>query len=214
MINIKDYGAGSIKFKSKQRSVKQIAKSSLSPKWQCEIIQNIFKKYPLKNAIELGTNLGLTALYMGLAKGDSTIYTIEADPILSKIAINNFDSLNCKNINLINDTFENALPQLVQRIENIDFLFLDGNHRFSPTIEYYNFLKERLNENSIVMVDDIYWSTEMKKAWQELKKDRQVSMSLDMYYFGFLFFNKNVKQKIDLTYIPFKYKPYKLGLFG
>ena len=71
----------------------------------------------------------------------------------------------------------------------IDFLFMDANHRLEPTLQYFSWLKDCLHDKSIVVVDDIHHSPQMNKAWQELKKQEQVSSSIDCYAFGILFFD-------------------------
>ena len=34
---------------------------------------------------------------------------------------------------------------------------------------------------------NIYWSKGMTKAWEEIKKDSRVKISIDLYYFGIVF---------------------------
>jgi hypothetical protein len=62
-------------------------------------------------------------------------------------------------------------------------------------------------------VDDIYWSEGMTKAWQAIKKHPDVTLSIDIFDIGIVFFRKELSKQ-DIKFIPYKYKPWKIGLFG
>ena len=48
-------------------------------------------------------------------------------------------------------------------------LFFDGNHRYEPTLRYFELcLAYRTNE-SVFVFDDIHWSEEMERAWEAIK---------------------------------------------
>jgi predicted O-methyltransferase YrrM len=69
-------------------------------------------------------------------------------------------------------------------------ILLDGNHRYKPTIDYFNKIQKHVHNDTIIIVDDIYWSNEMKLAWQTLQNHKNVKQSVDLFYFGMLFFRK------------------------
>ena len=102
-----------------------------------------------------------------------------------------FNQLNRTNINLIQGTFEEKFLSTLTEIKQVDFLYLDGNHRLKPTLEYFITCLPFLHENSIVVLDDIYWSSEMKQAWTEIKTHPSVTLSIDLFRIGILFFRKD-----------------------
>jgi predicted O-methyltransferase YrrM len=56
-------------------------------------------------------------------------------------------------------TFEDFLASPGNHDRKIDLLFLDGNHHSKALLQYYEKLKSNFSANTIVLVDDIYWST-------------------------------------------------------
>ena len=52
-----------------------------------------------------------------------------------------------------------------------------------------------LNENSILIFDDIHWSQGMCQAWKSIQQDPQVKLSIDLFFFGVLFFKNDFKEK-------------------
>jgi hypothetical protein len=72
---------------------------------------------------------------------------------------------------------------------------VDGNHRYEPTMQYFNLLLTKSDEHSIFIFDDIHWSSEMEKAWAEIKADARVSLTIDLFYIGIVFLRKEQKEQ-------------------
>lgn len=49
------------------------------------------------------------------------------------------------NIRFINARFEDAFPQLIQEIDKLDVLYVDGNHTYEATLTYF---KQALQKNT------------------------------------------------------------------
>ena len=62
---------------------------------------------------------------------------------------------------------------------------------------YFHQCLEKASENSIFIFDDIYYSPEMNEAWQEIKANLQVRLTLDIFQFGICFFMKEKLAKED-----------------
>jgi hypothetical protein len=66
-------------------------------------------------------------------------------------------------------------------------------------MEYFKLLLSKVNEQSILIFDDIYWSSEMEQTWDEIKKHEAVTLTIDLFYIGIVFFRKENKQKQHFT---------------
>jgi hypothetical protein len=66
-------------------------------------------------------------------------------------------------------------------------------------MEYFKLLLSKVNEQSILIFDDIYWSSEMEQAWDEIKKHEAVTLTIDLFNIGIVFFRKESKQKQHFT---------------
>jgi hypothetical protein len=56
-----------------------------------------------------------------------------------------------------------------------------------------------LHANSIVVFDDIHWSTEMETAWELVKADNRVTLTIDLFFIGLAFFSPDFKVKQHFT---------------
>ena len=95
--------------------------------------------------------------------------------------------------------FEDQLPLVLSQIESVGLGYVDGDHRKIPTLNYFNLLKRKATENSIIIFDDIYWSKEMEEAWETIKADSDVTLTIDLFFIGIIFFRKDFKVKQDFT---------------
>ena len=201
IINITDFGAGSRIYKTNQREIRQIAKSAeKNPKFG-KLLFRLIQHFKPSTIFDLGTSLGITTMYESKAYESSQIFTFEGCPATATIAQQNFNELNCKNIEIIIGNIDETLPIELSKIRQLDFAFFDANHRFEPTIKYFKLCLEKATENSVFVFDDIHWSEEMHEAWQIIKNHPRVMISIDLFYVGILFFRKNQpKQNFTLRF--------------
>ena len=149
----------------------------------------------------MGTSLGINSLYLSNASPGGKIFTFEGNESLCNRAIENFKKFPANNIQLIEgDIDETFLPFLMDN-GPLPFLFIDANHTYEATLRYFDQAMDYITEDSLMVLDDIHWSYEMGKAWFEITKDPRVTISVDLFQFGLLFFKKGIlKQKYILAY--------------
>ena len=188
-IKINDLGAGSKKFQSDKRKIKDIARISGSSLNDMKIYYRLSKYFKPKNILELGTSLGKATYSLALGNPQADIITVEGDKNLAGFSRSLFDKEKI-NAQVINQDFDSFLKSLNQTKKQFDLILIDGNHRYQPTLNYFEKLQKHIHNDTIVLVDDIYWTDEMKQAWQKLKEHPSVRQSVDTFHFGMLFFRK------------------------
>jgi len=212
-IQIKDFGAGSLVSAEKQRKVNEIAKHSLSSPYFCQLMFKLIHHYQCKNLLELGTSLGISAIYQASANTNNQLITLEGDPTIASIAQYNFDYLKMNNVELMVGQFEQTLPIALNKLKRLDYVYIDGNHRKEPTIQYFEKCLRYAHSKSIFVLDDIHWSKGMQDAWNTVKAHPKVRLSIDLYYCGILFFDEDIVEKQDVCLIQQRFKPWVMGFF-
>lgn len=193
VLQIDDLGAGSRTASTKQRSVQQIAQSALKSKKYAQLLFRLVKHYRPKTILELGTSLGITTAYLSKANPAASIISIEGSKAVADVAQENFNKLGLKNIELLQGNFDDLLPSVINHLSSIDLAYVDGNHRYGPTINYFHQLLPKTNNDTILIFDDIHWSEEMEKAWAEIKAHPAVQCTVDVFFLGFVFFRSEFK---------------------
>lgn len=200
-LQVTDLGAGSKIVNFKKRKVKDIARTSAKPTKYAQLLFRLVNHFQPATIFDLGTSLGITTSYMAEAAGNSNFYTFEGCPNVARVAKENFKSLGLKQVQLIEGNLNDTLERQLEKIERLDFAFFDGNHRYEPTMRYFNACLTKSHEQSVFVIDDLYWSSEMKRAWQDIKKHPQVLQTIDLFFIGLVFFRKTQpKEHFTLAY--------------
>lgn len=195
VLTFNDYGAGGV---TKSRTVSQIATLSAKNKMQCLVLASIIKHQKPAVALELGTSLGISLAYLMKASPQTSFASIEGSPEIAELANKNMDQLGMR-ANIHVGEFDSVLPKVIEEIKPLDFVYVDGNHQYTPTLSYFHQLLESLSEDGCIVFDDIYWSEGMQNAWKEIIADPRVSLSVDFYHFGLIYIRKGVvKQHFKL----------------
>ena len=188
LVKIKHYSETSKVFQSNHQKISTIVKgegSSYKKQKQLYRITNYFKP---KNVLELGTSVGLGSAAMAIASNNSIIKTVEVNKNISDIAKKVFKSYQLKNIQIDTSSFKDFFKK--SNYENLDLVYLDGTCDKESTIENFNSLLKYSHNESVFIINNIYWSKEMTEAWNIIKKQKEITVSIDTFYWGFLFFRK------------------------
>ncbi|MCU0398139.1 MAG: class I SAM-dependent methyltransferase [Cyclobacteriaceae bacterium] len=193
ILKLEDPGAGS-KHGSDQRLVQHIARYSLSPVRFSSLYERLIRYRNMLTVIELGTSLGINTLYLSKPEG-VRVYTFEGIPELVQIARQNFNSMNRTNINLIEGNLDTTLASFIDTIPSVDLVFMDANHRYEPTMRYFETLLPKCGNHTIILVDDIHDSPQMERAWDKLRLHHRVYTSVDAFRFGILFLDSSLSRQ-------------------
>jgi len=194
IIEVQDFGAGSRVFKTNQRPVFSISKNAGITLHRAKLLYRLTSFLNIKKTLELGTSLGIASSAIA-ANEETDLITIEGCPETAKVAKRQFQKYKFKNIDLRIDKFEDQLEKIVQDGSQFDLIYFDGNHQKKATLEYFRKLLPTAHNNSVFIFDDIHWSPEMEEAWEEIKSNPKVQVTIDTFQWGLVFFRKEqVKQ--------------------
>lgn len=186
-ITIEDLGA--VKGKKIKR-ISTVAKYSVIPKKYGKILSNLVEEFQCKTVLELGTSLGISGLYLALDQNIERFITIEGCPTVAAIAAQQFEALKLKKAEIVVGDFDQKLPEVLSKINTLDLAYFDGNHTKEATLRYFNQCLPLAHNNTVFIFDDIHWSEGMEEAWEEIKSNEHVVVSIDINRMGFLFFRK------------------------
>ncbi len=188
-IYITDFGAGSRVFKSDLREISAIAKNAGITNKKAKLLLKIIQYFKPQKILEIGTSLGLGTSCLSIGNSKAKIFTLEGCPQTAQIAQNQFDDFNLQNINIKVGDFKDTLQQATQD-QQFDLIYFDGNHTKKATLQYFKQCLSTVHNNSIFIFDDIHWNKDMEEAWEQIKDHKKVTVSIDLFHWGIIFFRK------------------------
>lgn len=185
ILEVEDFGAGlggKIVPRIK-RQVSEIAGSSARGAKFGALLYRLAGGLQAQNILEMGTNLGISSIYLMKGRPQAHMLTLEGSEAISSVAKENLNKFNLHPDIRIGE-FSHSLENISWENYKPDFIFIDGNHRQNPTVTYFKFLMERAADQAVFIFDDIHWSPGMEAAWEIIRSDERVQISIDLYGMG------------------------------
>jgi predicted O-methyltransferase YrrM len=203
MVEYTDFGArsGNNNYTTRLIPIGKIVKTSAILKKNGRLLYRLILSRQPKTILELGTSTGFSTMYMARANPEAQIYTIEGCASVAEKARSNFQNIGISNVELSIGNFNHVLPKILKRIDKLDFLLIDGNKRMKPTLNYFEQCLSKAGNDSVFVIDDIHWSDEMENAWEYIRKDPRVTVTVDLFSTGLVFFRKeSEKQNFSIRF--------------
>lgn len=187
-IEVTDFGAGSRVFKSNTRQINQIAKTAgITPK-RAELLFRITNYFQPSNILEIGTSLGLATSSLSLGNPKAKITTLEGCKNTLAVAQKQFEKFKLTNVNSVATEFSSFLTNSQLNTEHCQLIYFDGNHSKAATLNYFELLLPSVTNETVWIFDDIHWSKEMEEAWEIIKQHPKVTVTIDTFQWGLVFF--------------------------
>lgn len=186
---VEEYGGGSKVFKGAERKLSDLLRYSSIKKKYGNLISRYTAYYQPECVLELGTSIGLSTAYMRAGMQSGVVHTVEANKSLIDLAKSHVQELGLDRISFHHGTFEDVLDNVLANIPNPDLVFIDGNHTYEATLDYFNTVKANMTKG-VIILDDIYWSEGMMKAWQEIQA--QSDVCIDIFQFGIVVIHNQI----------------------
>jgi predicted O-methyltransferase YrrM len=201
-IEVIDFGAGSRVFKSNTRAINQIAKNAGISSKRGKLLFRITNYFQPESILEIGTSLGLATSALALGNPKSKIITLEGCPKTLNQCQLQLQKFNIYNVTPINTEFSSYLT--TQNLQPTSYnpqpttynlVYFDGNHSKKATLAYFELLLPTITNDSVWIFDDIHWSKDMELAWKIIKNHPKVTVTIDTFYWGIVFFRIEQKKE-------------------
>jgi predicted O-methyltransferase YrrM len=186
-IEVTDFGAGSRVFKSNTRPIAKIASTAGITEKRAEMLFRITNYFQPESVLEIGTSLGLATSALAIGNPKATVTTLEGCPNTLNVAQKQFEQFGFKNSKSITTEFSNYLKNCT---EQYHLIYFDGNHSKQATLDYFELLLPTISNETVWIFDDIHWSQGMEEAWESIKKHPKVTVTIDTFQWGLVFFRK------------------------
>lgn len=197
VIEVTDLGAGSLMGATNARKIRDIVRHAAKPAKFGQLFYRLVKYLNAATVLELGTSMGLSTAYMATA--GATVHTIEGCPNIAARAKANFDSLGLQNIHQYIGNFDTELTKVLAAIPSPDIVYIDGNHREKPTVQYFLDCLPKIKPSSVLIFDDIHWTEGMENAWATIQAHPAVTLTIDLFFIGLVFISPDFKVKQHFT---------------
>lgn len=188
IIHRTDYGAGSRTGSGGSTTLSRLARRVACSPRTGKFLFRLAHTYKPAFILEMGTSLGISTRYLAAGAPHAKVITLEGDPELCRRARSHLP----RQVKVLEGPFDQTLPHALAEMASVDLVYLDGDHRGDRTLDYWKQLLPHLHGGSIVILGDIHWSDDMERAWEAIRAQPSVRMSIDLFGLGILFFSEDI----------------------
>ena len=170
-----------------------VKKASVSPKYGA-LLFRIARWFEPEVVVELGSGLGISTAYLRAGAPESTFHAVEGGRIRALLAAQVVYRSKLREVHMHRGDITEELPQILEDLPGRMLAFVDGNHHYEPTVDYVDRLLKIADGDAIIIMDDIYWSRGMQRAWNELRARPEERVSVDLFQIGILLLRKDLKK--------------------
>lgn len=194
-IKVTDFGAGSKVFKSNRRKISKIAQTAGISSKRAKLLFRVTNYFKPATILEIGTSLGLATSALALGNTNTKVITLEGCPQTGSQCQLQLQKFNFNNVENVISEFEVYLNNLKPENLNFELIYFDGNHSKKATLTYFKLLLPTISNDSVWIFDDIHWSSDMEEAWEIIKNHSKVSVTIDTFQWGFVFFRREQEKE-------------------
>jgi predicted O-methyltransferase YrrM len=160
-------------------SVEAHMRTGINPKGGL-LLRRVVVGTAARRILELGTNTGFSGRYFLSSPACEWLDTVEGSEDLCNLARMNL-ARSSDRFRVLNMSFDHALEKLRagEHAEAYDAAFLDGQHEREATLHYVDQLVALVRPGGTIILDDIYWSEDMNRAWRDVCRDRRFPLTID-----------------------------------
>lgn len=160
-------------------------------------LANYFKS---KQILQLGTSMGLSTLYLTSYATDIRCIALENVPEFAGIAQISFEKAARNPIDLRTGSFRELLPQALKDMEKIDFVFFNTLYEQQNNDWLFETCLKRIQDETVFVFEGIKSSRKMREFWQKVCSHPEVTVTIDLYAMGIVFFNKRLHKRNYIVY--------------
>jgi hypothetical protein len=95
-------------------------------------------------------------------------------------------------------TDNRQLPGIINGLNQLDCVLIDAKQ---PVLDSFELCLPKVHDGTLLMVADIYRDTSTKAAWSKIKADQRVTITIDLFFIGLVYFRKGqVKEDFSIRF--------------
>lgn len=145
--------------------------------------------------IELGSNTGMSALYLASVSTHASVYTIEPVARVAEMTGYNIARYNRRNINLIQGTFDKNLSSLLENVASVDILHIAAAFTDEKASEILRLAAPKTTADTIYIMAAPHSTEETEMVWHDIQEAPDVTLSLDLFHMGLAFFKPDIPKQ-------------------
>lgn len=183
------------KGKKKSRTIGEITeREAIHPK-QGALLFRLVNYFKVTHILQLGPSMGLSTLYLTSYASDLECIALESVPEYATIAQWVFNKAARNPVDLRTGSYKELLPRALEDMKRVDFVFFNTLYEQQDNLWLFNECIPYVHSDTVFVFEGIKANRRMREFWQEVTTHPEVTVTIDLYSMGIIFFNKRLHKR-------------------
>lgn len=188
------------KNKIRCRTVGQIVEREAIQAKHGALLFRLANYFKAKHILQLGPSMGLSTLYLTSYASGLNCIALENMPEFASIARIAFEKAAHNPIDLRIGGYKEILPKALQDMEQIDLVFFNTLYEQQNNSWLFEECLKYIHNDTIFIFEGIKANRKMRNFWKEVCTHAEVTVTIDLYSMGIVFFNKRLHKRDYIVY--------------
>jgi predicted O-methyltransferase YrrM len=175
-----------------------VAQKAIRPK-QGALLFRLTHYFRSQNIVQIGASVGLSTLYLTSYAQNIKCITLEKLPACASIARWVYEKAARASINLREGDYPTLLPHVLEEMGGVDFVFFNTTQEPSLA-ELFNICVKYTKADTVFVFKGIKDNRTMRRLWKTIRMHPEVTVTLNLYSMGIVFFNKKLHKRDYTVY--------------
>jgi predicted O-methyltransferase YrrM len=169
------------------------ARESIRPK-QGALLFRLTNHFRSENILQIGASTGLSTLYLTSYRQGVKCVALEKNPECAGAARRLYEKAARTPIDLRVGDYQAILPGILREMKTVDFVFFNTCREASNASLFYT-CAEYAQSDTVFVFDGIKRNCSMRELWKMICAHPGVTVTLDLYSMGIVFFNEKLHKR-------------------
>lgn len=176
-----------------------VKREAVRPKYGA-LLFRLTNRFRSKSILQIGSSLGLSTLYLTLYAPALKCVSLERVPAFASIAGQLYSRAARTAIDVRIGDYKELLPGILREMGTVDFLFLNGRREQEDMLWLFTACLPYLTDDAVLVCEGIKSSRAMRCFWKEVCRHPEVTVTLDLFAAGIVFFDKKLYKRNYTVY--------------
>ena len=192
----------SICYKGKRLTVKKAVQKYGISKKEGEFLFRLTNYFKPREILSVGSSLGLTPLYLSRYDSSVQCITLECEQDFAEMATHFLSKETNPSLQIRTGTYKEVISEPTSQLQRIDCIFIDKNVGISDLDFIFNQCLPFIHDQTFCVFAGIRLSSEKYHFWEQICQHPRVTVAVDLFQMGLLFFQPTLHRRVYKTIIP------------
>ncbi|WP_106829995.1 O-methyltransferase [Parabacteroides pacaensis] len=188
------------KYKLRTRTIAEIVRKEAISQKHGALLFRLANYFKSKYILQLGPTVGLSTLYLTSYDTGLKCIVLENIPQFARIAGELFGKQSRNPIDLRTGNYQELLPAALKEMPQVDFIFFNTLYEQHNNLILFEEAVKYVNPDTVFVFEGIRANSQMKSFWREACRHPAVTVTVDLYSLGIIFFNPKLHKRDYIVY--------------